>query len=277
MNDNPLKNHFRKPEIFISLPSNGKYWPEGSLNFPATGEMPVLSMTASDELYLLTPDALINGDAIVSMIQNCVPGIINAWHTPSIDLETILVAIRIASVGEKLAIESTCAKCSETQEYDVDLRLLVLQQDPSVWSQRMTIDQLTFDFKPLNFEKINSYNQKIFESRKKLQQVSDLEDFDTRDHTANQIMNEFNNIDLQMLIDSIAAVQVGEVKVTDRTHIHEFILNCDKKIYSKLRSHADKLKDSTKFQDVKIDCTQCGFQYTTGISLDYSSFFALGS
>lgn len=277
MSDNPLRKHFRKPEIFITLPSNGRYWPEGSLVLPVTGELPVLSMTANDELYLLAPDALINGDAIVSMIENCVPNIKNAWETPSIDLESILVAIRIASVGEKLSIESKCPNCSEEREYDVDLKALILKNDPEIWQQELEINNLIFRFRPLSFAKFNHYNQKLFEVRKQLQQVPDLEDLDQKDQITNQIMNEFNRLDLEFLIDCITAVSIEDQVVTQTEYIREFVLNCDKRVYGKLRDHVEDLKESTRFRDIQINCGDCGHEYTTGISLDYTSFFELGS
>ena len=114
MSDNPLKKHFRKPEIFISLPSGGRWWSEGSLSLPATGEIPILSMTATDELYLMTPDALANGEAIVSLVESCAPNVRDAWQTPSVDLESLLVAIRIASVGEDR--KSTRLNSSHSQQ-----------------------------------------------------------------------------------------------------------------------------------------------------------------
>lgn len=277
MSENPLKKHFRKPEIFITLPSNGKYWPAGSLHLPASGEIPILSMTAIDELYLLTPDALINGDAIAKMIENCAPNIVNAWDCPSIDLETILVAIRIASVGEKLSIESTCPTCSEAHEYDIDLKSLVLQEDPLIWSKNLEINELIFKFSPPSFLQTNNYNQKLFEVRKRLQQVPEIEDNDAKETITNQIMNEFNLLDLNLLVECILSICTEECEVVDKEFISEFINNCDKKIYSKLRTHVEKLKDSTKFKDVLIDCADCSHQYTTSISLDYTSFFELGS
>lgn len=277
MRENPLKKHFRKPEIFIELPSKGRYWPEGSLNLPVTSELPVFSMTAIDELYLLTPDALMNGDALVSMIENCVPNILNGWDIPSIDLETILVAIRIASVGDKLTIESVCPMCSESREYEIDLKSLVLQDNANVWDEKIEIKGLIFRFKPVNFRKNNEYNQKIFEVRKRLQQLPSVENDDDKEKITNQIMNEFNHYELSMLSESILSITAEDQEVFENELILDFIKNCDKKIYSKLKHHIEKLKDSTKFQDVTLNCTDCSHQYVTGISLDYTSFFELGS
>ena len=101
-NANPLTSYMRQPKIYISLPSQGNFWPEHSIDMPENNELPVYSMTARDELLFKTPDALMNGQSIVDVIQSCVPNIKNAWVTPSIDLDTILIAIRIATYGEDM-------------------------------------------------------------------------------------------------------------------------------------------------------------------------------
>ena len=38
---NPLSAFMRQPKIYIRLPSGGNYWPEGSIEIPETGELPV--------------------------------------------------------------------------------------------------------------------------------------------------------------------------------------------------------------------------------------------
>ena len=84
--NNPLAGLMRQPKIYIKLPSGGEFWPKGSIDMPENGELPVFSMTAKDELMIKIPDALVNGQAIVDVIQNCIPSIKNAWSTPNIDL-----------------------------------------------------------------------------------------------------------------------------------------------------------------------------------------------
>jgi len=74
---NPLAGLMRQPKIYIKLPSGGQYWPQGSIVIPENGDLPVYSMTAKDELLLKIPDALMNGQAIVEVIQNCIPSIKN--------------------------------------------------------------------------------------------------------------------------------------------------------------------------------------------------------
>jgi hypothetical protein len=71
-------------------------------------ELPVFPMTAIDEITYRTPDALFNGQAVVNVIQSCIPDIRDAWKTPGADLNAILVAIRIASYGHDMDMTVKC-------------------------------------------------------------------------------------------------------------------------------------------------------------------------
>ena len=121
MMDNPLKQYFRRPALYLKLPSKGNFYPEGAIDLPENGEVPVYPMTAIDEITTKTPDALYNGVAVTDIIKSCVPAIKNPWLMPAVDLDPILVAIRAASGDGNLELESTCPKCSESSSYGVNL------------------------------------------------------------------------------------------------------------------------------------------------------------
>ena len=273
MENNPLRAHFRQPELYITLPSQGRGWPEGSVRIPANGELAVYSMTAADEILMLTPDALMNGEATVQLIQNCVPAIQDAWQTPTTDLETLLIAIRIASNGENIDIESGCPECNQVSNYLIDLKYLIANFDPGIWTVPLTVGNLTFHFRPLNYQQHNQYGLRIFQSRKKLSQANLIEDYDQRDQAVNQIIAEFNSLELRYLIDTIDCIDTGTEAVSNPEFISEFILNCDKRIYSQVKEHVEQLKTATKCSNLPLTCDQCGHQFSTELSLDYASFF----
>ena len=55
---NPLRHFFRQPAIYLRLPSNGNFWPEGDLAMPQNRELPVLPMTAIDEITSISVNIL---------------------------------------------------------------------------------------------------------------------------------------------------------------------------------------------------------------------------
>ena len=72
-NTNPLAKYYRQPAVYIELPTKGRYYDAGVFTPTETGAIPVLPMTAKDELMFKTPDAMINGQATVDVIRSCIP------------------------------------------------------------------------------------------------------------------------------------------------------------------------------------------------------------
>ena len=122
---NPLQKYFRQPKVYITLPSKGRFYKEGTLEMPENGELPVFAMTAKDELTMKTPDALLNGQATVDLIKSCIPSIIDPWQMPSIDMDASLIAIRIATYGEEMDITTKEPGTGEEKSFAVDLRQLL--------------------------------------------------------------------------------------------------------------------------------------------------------
>ena len=48
-NTNPLGKYYRQPQIYITLPTKGKYYPADAYTPSDTGEIPVFPMTAMDD------------------------------------------------------------------------------------------------------------------------------------------------------------------------------------------------------------------------------------
>lgn len=277
MNSNPLSAYFRQPSIYVNLPSQGYWWPEGSIVMPAHNELSVMSMTAGDEIALKTPDALFSGEATVSMIQNCMPGIKNAWLMPIVDLETVLIVIRIASVGHILNIEATCPSCKESSNYEIDLRDQLSQFEVEQWKNPIQVGPMLLYFQPLNYNQLIQYQNKIFQNQKQLKNLSQTNDISDKDEMINKIINDINVIELDSYCACVKAVQINDVIVTDSQHINEFLTNCEKRTFSKIKEHIDQLRESARCNDLKLMCNTCNYQFSSTFSMDYTSFFDLGS
>ena len=65
---NPLIQAYRKPALYIPLPSGGEFY-QTKPKLSIDGELAVYAMTARDELITKTPDALFNGEATISLIK----------------------------------------------------------------------------------------------------------------------------------------------------------------------------------------------------------------
>ena len=169
---NPLAKHLRQPKIYIKLPSRGKYWPEGSLNITETGEYPVYAMTAKDEILFKTPDALLNGQATVDVIQSCMPNVKDAWQAPSIDIDVMLVAIRMASYGELLPMKGMVPGTDIEKEFDLNLQQLLDRYTSTEFVDTFKIEGFTVQIKPVSYKTLTSQSVKAFEEQRIFQIVS---------------------------------------------------------------------------------------------------------
>ena len=124
-NTNPLNKYYRQPAIYISLPSKGRYYTSSVYTATQTGEIPVLPMTAKDEMAFKTPDAMINGQATVDVIRSCCPNILDPWQLTNYDLDTVLLGIRIATYGETMDITATIPVINEQISHTVNLPALL--------------------------------------------------------------------------------------------------------------------------------------------------------
>lgn len=283
---NPLANFMRQPKIYIRLPSDGAYWEDGSLVMPETRELPVYSMTAQDELTFKTPDALLNGQAVVDVIQSCIPNIKNAWSTPNLDIDVILIAIRIATYGETMEIGHKVPNTQEEAEHVIDLRYIIDHiMSNSQWNEVVEINEtLTFYIRPLTYKHLTRTSIKTFEAQRLMQTINndDLSD-EKKLEIFNRSFKEMSSITVELLVDSIIMVQAGEHVVKDRAFIKEFIENADTSIVQKIQDHIESLKTKSGIQPLTINATPEQIElgapvtYELPISMDNSNFFARGS
>ena len=275
---NPLSQFFRQPAIHIRLPSGGKFYPTGTINMPPNGELPVLPMTAVDEITYRTPDALFNGSALVSVIKSCIPSIREPWVMPSTDIDTVLIAIRIASFGHGMDIDTTCPKCNHTDDITLDLRAINDQIRPGDYDKSLSIGNLEFYFKPINYKDVNQNNQVQFEQQQALRMVSndDIEE-SVKVEQLNRSMRVINELTLKTIAQSISAIKTPDALVTEIEYIHEFINNCDSRLFAQLRDYVIALKQASEIKPIDLACPECKHQYTQPFTLDMASFFGTAS
>ena len=153
--NNPLKQYFRRPAVYLKLPSLGKDYPQGVVNLPESGELPVYPMTAIDEISSKTPDALFNGTAVADLIKSCVPDIIDPWQISNTDMDAILLAIKAASGSQNLEIESKCPKCEDQSTYTLDIAGILTTLQAPDYSKPLEVDELKIKFGPLTYKEMN--------------------------------------------------------------------------------------------------------------------------
>jgi len=281
---NPLAGYMRQPKIYISLPSQGNFWPTNSIHMTETGEFPVFSMTAKDELTFKTPDALLNGQGIVDVIQSCIPNIKNAWDIPTIDLDTILIAIRLATYGEKMPIKIKIPVINEEVELDIDLRVLLDQQQQNQWIDQIVINpDFIIYVRPLTYKHMTQVSIKSFETTRILNLVND--DSLSEEKKIEMFNNSFKNltnVTVNMMSQSIYKIVVNDEEVTSQKYIEEFVSNSDKTIFDKVQEHLSQLKTHNELKPLIFNTSaeqqEQGAPSTVSVPVNFnnSDFFGQG-
>lgn len=270
--NNPLKQYFRRPSIYLKLPSGGAGYPAGALNKTETGELPIYPMTAIDEITSKTPDALFNGTAIVEIIKSCVPNIRDPWSIPSTDLDAILIAIRSAAQGNDMEIESTCPSCKEIATYAINLIGMLQNMKPGDYKTELQISDLSIKFRPLIYREMNQAAMAQFEIQKMFTSLSDLPEEEQTKKTQEAIV-KITEITMAVLAQTIEYVKTPTITVNETEFILDFLQNCDKNMYIEVRDHHAKLKDSAQIKPQKIKCVHCQHEYEQSIVINATDFF----
>lgn len=277
---NPLQKYFRQPKVYVTLPSQGLYYPEGVLDYPENGELPVFAMTAKDELGMKTPDALLNGQATVDLIQSCLPNIKDAWQMPSIDLDAVLIAIRIATYGEQLDITTKIPNIGDEKDYGIDLRTVLNKLVTVNFENTIFINDMKVELRPLSYREFTNSSLKTFEEQRILRLVND-ETIPEEEKLArfNQSFKKLTDLTVDMLANAVSSISVDGTTVIDRNHIAEFIVNSDKTFFDGVKSHFETQKNKFEIEPMTVYTTEeeqergAPASFEIPITFDQSNFF----
>jgi hypothetical protein len=276
--NNPLRQFFRQPAIYLTLPSKGQYWPPGALVMPENGEIPIYPMTAIDEISYRTPDALFNGQALINVVQSCVPAIKDAGKIPSVDLNALMVAIRIASYGHGMDISSTCPECKNEDEFSVDLRVMLDNIGRPDYTKTIDQGDLQIIFKPSSYEESNKSAMEQFERQKYLQQTLQTElSEDERNRILAETLQQITELTMNLIVKSVAAIQIPGTVVTDAEQIKEFLQESDRTVFRQIRDHVIELTQQSQIKPLDTECTECHHKFQQEINMDMTSFFDAAS
>jgi hypothetical protein len=277
---NPLRKYFRQPKVYITLPSKGKFYPEGDIEIPETNEFPVFAMTAKDELTMKTPDALLNGAATVDVIRSCIPTIKNPWAMPSIDLDAALIAIRIATYGDQMEITTKVPGTGEERTFTIDLRQLLNKLVTKEYDTETVINDMKVSIRPLTYKEFTDASLKTFEEQRIFNLVNDDEIPDQEKLARfNVSFQKLTDLTVTSLAKSIVKITIGDTEVTNNVHIDEFVKNADKDFYNQVLAHIETQRDLFVLEPLKVTSSDDDIaagapkEYEVPITFDQSNFF----
>ena len=286
-NQSVLNKYKRQPKIYLTLPSGGAFYPSNPMEKTGSGELPIYSMTAKDELMIKTPDALMSGEATVDVIKSCCPMIDDPWSMPNIDLDAILIAIRIATYGEKMELQVPIRYHEDgdlkvgSETIEIDLRTILDKMQGKTWNGIITHGDLTFHVKPLTYKETTSFFMTTFENQRLSQVMQDTKiDQAQKLQAFKEGFKKLSQMTLDMVITNVTGIETPEGTETNAQAIKEFFETTDKETFTAVQKGLEDLKEywstpNTKFQ-VPADYVEKGAEPVIDVPMvfDNASFFA---
>ena len=254
---NTLIKYFRKPKIYVTLPTGGKFNPE--LKTTLLDEVGVSAMSAIDEISLRNPEALLNGEAIKSVIESCVPTVGDPMQLCNIDIEALFLAIQYATYGNDLTHEHTCENCKEIAEYKIDVNE-ILNRFPSVdYIDPILFEDVNIHIRPPTLENVTRMALIDLEQKKIVQNLQKVDD-DTPDmDIASKFYTSFKKIatfNVDMLANAISRIESPDAIVTDTMMISEFLQNVPTNVVQELNKAIEKI--AVKPENINKMQFKCG-------------------
>ena len=280
-NANPLNKYFRQASIYVKLPSGTDY-PQDVVTKSETGEIGIMPMTAKDEIRFKTPDALMNGQGVVDVIQSCVPDIKDAWQIKSYDLDTILVAIRIATYGETMEINFNVPGANESVAHTVNLPAILDQIQKTTVDTAFTLkDGLKISVQPLTYRDMTSTSLQTFQQQKMYSAVQDSELSDEDKATRfNDAFKKLTELNASILLKNIASITMTDgTVITDSAHIKEFVDNANTTLIKEIETKLMDLRTQGAVKPLKLKASEeqikkgAPASYEVPVTFDTSNFF----
>ena len=280
-NTNPLNKYFRQPALYVALPSGTDY-PPHVVTPTETGELGIMPMTAKDEIRFKTPDALMNGQGVVDVIQSCCPNIKDAWQIKSYDLDTILIAIRIATYGETMEINFNVPGANENVSHTINLPSLLEQIKSQKIDTEFTLkDGLKIKVRPLTYKDMTATSLQTFQQQKMYGAIQDSQLSDEEKATRfNDAFAKLTELNSSILLKNIAGVMMTDgTEVTDSTQIKEFVDNTNAALINEIEQKVIALRSQGAVRPLKLKATEeqikkgAPASYEVPVTFDTSNFF----
>ena len=280
-NTNPLNKYFRQAAIHITLPSDGDY-PPHVVTPSATGEFPVMPMTAKDEIKFKTPDALMNGQGVVDVIQSCIPNIKDAWQIKSYDVDTILIAIRIATYGETMDLQFNVPKINEQVTHTINLPATLDQIRKDKIQNTITLkDGLIVETRPLTYRDMTQTSLQTFQQQKMYSSVqnSDIGD-EEKVKRFDESFKALTELNSKVLLKNISKITTPEgVEVSDPAQIKEFVDNANATLITELQDELAVIRVQGSVKPLTLKATEDQIKrgapvtYQVPVTFDTANFF----
>lgn len=280
---NPLSAYFRSPKLYTAIPSGGRFYEDGVIEFSgeSNGELAIYPMTTKDELLLKNPDALLNGEAVANLIHSCVPEVKNARELYSADVDALLIAIRGASGGDDVDVAAECPKCQTITDVQISVtESLAQMEDLDELYSKTLANGLVIEGAPFSYKNTIKAGVASFQSTRSMQSISELEDDMQRLKAFNESFVKLADLNFELLIDAIHGITYNDeegnaITLQDKNIIREFLENTDNVTGKEIEEFINGINAKGVNDKVRVTCNneECGNVFDNDINFDPVNFF----
>jgi hypothetical protein len=282
--NNPLQKYFRQPKIYMKLPTGGKFNPE--LETTILDEIAVCSMSAIDEISLKNPEALLNGEAMNSVIKSCVPSIKDPMKLCHIDVEALFLAIQYATYNDNITHEHKCSNCSEVTEYKINVDDMLNRFPDIDFIDPILFEDINIHVRPPTLENISRMALIELEQQRIIRNFQDTDrDFKQDENSdllvAQRFYKSFKKIatfNVDMLANTVGKIETPNGVITDQDYIVEFLQNVPASLVNKLNKAVEKImKKPEDVNKMSFVCENCKQEDTIYMEMNPVNFSEAGS
>jgi len=262
---NPLASFFRKSKLSLTLPSHGKWYPKNGLTFDESGKLPVFAMNATDDIKFRTGDATMSGTNIYEVVKSCIPNITDASLIPHIDIDSILLAIRVASYGAEFDFSVSVPNTKLTRNIKINAYDLLteISSRSDKWDEEVRIEDETGQamellVTPIPLKNLFGVSKNIFTIRRAMTKNFDGDENIKDEASFSANMNELALCALNLLATSIAKMAITDPSGTvllsldatnpqDEIQIKQTVQKLDVGYFNAIRDHIDTQRKKYAF------------------------------
>ena len=191
-----------------------------------------------------------------------------------LDINTILIGIKIASTGENFSIDHTCPECNSDNSYEIDLSSLIDHYKSKKYENRLVINDLVLTTRPLNYKQSTDIGLTNFQLQQKLKHISEITDELSRSKELSIAFAELSDLQIQIYTFVIESIKTASTSVVEKDFIAEWLRNTDATTINAIKEHVQRNQDSWGPPKKTVSCNECSAENTITLDMDQSVFFA---
>lgn len=268
---NPLLQKVKLPGRVFALPSMGVFYGPGVLAPDVKdGEVHVSPMSALMEMKIRSADLLYSGKILKDMCAECAPEILQPSKLVSKDVDALFVFLRIATYGPQMQLSSMhSCKNAETHTYEVGIEEILANPNNSVLKHKEALYQVALqngqvvNLRPCTYED----SLRIMHLKLELDRNEAAGKRPSDDELEKVAIDDLTNVILSVQNDA------DSMPITDRAQIVEWLKAVSKTLLNEVMAGINRTDEWGFDYNVKLQCRDCGTQYSHALDLNPISFF----